>query len=90
MNIYFLSVTFKKPKHYYRLLYGRNINIQNRNFISLKLVQFLVTLHTYTTIYIVVDKPWHIYSKWTLYTQGSELLPIQKSKHTYLPYHAIT
>ena len=29
---------------------------QNRNFITLKLLQFLVTLHTYTTIYNVGDK----------------------------------
>jgi len=29
----------------------QNRTEQNRNFITLKLLQFLVTLHTYTTIY---------------------------------------
>jgi len=32
---------------------------QNRNCITLKLLQFLVTLHTYTTIYNVGDKTGH-------------------------------
>ena len=32
---------------------------QNRNDITLKLLQFLVTLHTYTTIYNFGDKAGH-------------------------------
>ena len=32
---------------------------QNRNFITLKLLQFLVTLHTYRTIYNFGDKTGH-------------------------------
>jgi len=36
-----------------------NFTEQNRHFITLKLLQFLVTLHTYTTIYNFGDTTGH-------------------------------
>ena len=37
----------------------QNRTEQNRNVITLKLLQFLVTFHTYTTIYNFGDKTGH-------------------------------
>ena len=42
-----------------KLCYVMNRTEQNRIFITLKLLQFLVTLHTNTTIYNVGDKTGH-------------------------------
>jgi len=36
-----------------------NFTEQNKNVITLKLLQFIVTLHTYTTIYNFGDKTGH-------------------------------
>ena len=49
LDMFYLKLHTMKKKKY----------IQNITFITLKLLQFLVTLHTYTTIYNSGDKTGH-------------------------------